>query len=88
MPGFGGGYGCIGDKISDFAKENQYSFLFCVGQDTYEQKKTHRVIDSGDLEELTIGGTNARLYKGIKDFKAFFDFIEQRGYKNVIMISL
>lgn len=87
-PGFGGGYGNVGEVLSDIAFNNRYGFLFGQFQDSYDKRETVRYLDDGEVEKVEIGATNSRLYKSIADFDCFFDFLIKEGYNNIIAVGV
>ena len=62
-PGFGGGYGNIGELLSDIAQKNGYGFLFGQFKDSYDVTETVKHLDNGEVQKEYIGATNSRLYK-------------------------
>ena len=87
-PGFGGGFGKIGEELADFAQENGYGFLFGKFQDSYAQKLTTKHFNNGNKENVVIGGSNARLHNCLADFDAFFNFINQQGYEKIFCVAM
>lgn len=87
-PGFGGGYGNIGETLSDMAKDNGYGFLFGQFQDCYDKRESIKYLNNGEIEKVDIGATTSRLYKSIADFDCFFDFLYNEGYENIIAVGV
>jgi len=87
-PGFGGGYGNIGELLSDIAQKNGYGYLFCQFKDSYDVIETVKHLNNGEVQKEYIGATNSRLYKSIVDFDCFFDFLYSQGYKNIVAVGL
>lgn len=86
--GFGGGYGNIGELLSDIAQKNGYGFLFGQFKDSYDKMETVKHLNNGEVQKEYIGATNSRLYKSIVDFDCFFKFLNNEGYKNVVAVGL
>ena len=87
-PGFGGGYGNIGEQLSDIAQKNGYGFLFGQFKDSYDKIETIKHLNNGEVQKEYIGATNSRLYKSIVDFECFFDFLYNEGYKNIVAVGV
>ena len=86
-PGFGGSYGPLGRNFSEYAKEHDMSFFWGQFRDTYSQKFVNKFDEEGNKEKIQVGATYSCLKYSEEDFDAFFQYLDELGYKKVHMVA-